>query len=389
MNVYDDPGGKRHMRMDAIRRIFDEWEGKKILVGDVNAKNVAWGGNTTDERGEDVLEWVMKKGYLIENDCESPATFSSNRGESWVDLTISESVQVNEWRVCVEETMSDHRMIEFSLMGLPKMRRALVANVRGTDWAGVEQMMLGYQPGRLETKEDIDREAMQLQERIKEACMKFIPRSEKVMNTEREWWTVELHTKACKENKEGGTKCEWRRRMEEHRRERNRHKRAIGTARINWLRERVERIQDENPFDRAYRLLNNDRAKEIPSNVLKEDGTYTEGREETSRFLLGKYFPKDDPLRDTPTRRWWKEREEEEWGENQPGFTIGELRAVAEQLFDGKSTGVDGVPNEIIRKVMEWKGECMVELFIACLGRGQQRLYGYRRRTEIPGQSAC
>nr|XP_023019617.1 odorant receptor Or1-like [Leptinotarsa decemlineata] len=54
------------------------------------------------------------------------------------------------------------------------MRKALVANVRGTDWAGVEQMMLGYQLGRLETKEDIDREALQLQERIKKACFFFM-----------------------------------------------------------------------------------------------------------------------------------------------------------------------------------------------------------------------
>ncbi|XP_074032133.1 uncharacterized protein [Leptinotarsa decemlineata] len=258
MNVYDEPGGRRNVRLDGIRKIFDEWEGKKIMVGDVNAKNVAWGGNITDERGEDVLEWVMEKGYLVENDCESPPTFYSNRGESWVDITISESVQVKEWRVCMEETMSDHRMIEFCLMGLPKMRRELVANVRGTNWAGVEQMMLGYQPGRLVTKEDIDREALQIQDRIKEACRKFIPRSERVMDMEREWWSLELESlrrrvRRIRREAQNASGEERRRRMEEHRRERNRYKRAIGSARINWLRERWSgsrmKIHGTEPID--------------------------------------------------------------------------------------------------------------------------------------------
>ncbi|XP_074031352.1 uncharacterized protein [Leptinotarsa decemlineata] len=136
INVYDEPGGRRNIRMEAIRMIFDEWEGRKILVGDVNAKNTAWGGNITDERGEDILDWVTEKGYTMENACGSPATFHSNRGESWVDLTVSENVQVNDWKVSMDETLSDHRMIEFTVMGLPKMKRVSVTNVRRTNWEG-------------------------------------------------------------------------------------------------------------------------------------------------------------------------------------------------------------------------------------------------------------
>ncbi|XP_074030050.1 uncharacterized protein [Leptinotarsa decemlineata] len=245
MNVYDVPGGKRNLGLDTIPRIFDGWEGRKILVGDMNVKNKAWDGNTTDERGKDVLEWVMERGYMVGNDCGTPATFFSTRGESWVDLTISENAQVNEWKVCMEEIMSDDRMIDFCLMGLPKMRRAVVTNVRGNNWDGLERMMSEYHPRRLNTKEEIEREATMLQERLREACMKFIPSSEKVMDMEGERWNVELESL----RRQRSLRLERRRRKEEYRRERSRYKRMIRIARVTFLRERVERIQDENPWD--------------------------------------------------------------------------------------------------------------------------------------------
>nr|XP_023015496.1 uncharacterized protein LOC111504990 [Leptinotarsa decemlineata] len=119
MNVYDEPGGRRNIRMEGIWMIFDEWEGRKILVGDVNAKNTAWSGNITDDRGEDLLDWSRH----------------SNRGESLVDLTVSGNVQVDDWKVSTDETLSDHRMIEFTVMELPKMRRVTVTNVRRANWA--------------------------------------------------------------------------------------------------------------------------------------------------------------------------------------------------------------------------------------------------------------
>ncbi|GBN84057.1 hypothetical protein AVEN_172839-1 [Araneus ventricosus] len=52
----------------------------------------------------------------IVNLMDSPPTFDSDRGKSWIDLTLTRNIQTNyiqNWKVNSETTHSDHKLITF------------------------------------------------------------------------------------------------------------------------------------------------------------------------------------------------------------------------------------------------------------------------------------
>ena len=84
-----------------------------LVLGDFNAKNVAWGSRYTDHmRGRMLENWALAQGLVIENRGSVP-TCVRWRGESVVDVTFASSdlsPRVTDWRVVEEvETYSDHR----------------------------------------------------------------------------------------------------------------------------------------------------------------------------------------------------------------------------------------------------------------------------------------
>lgn len=65
---------------------------KYLIAGDFNAKNGAWGENTDDDRGQATLEWIITQRLMIENRANFQPTYECNRGNSWIDITISKNL---------------------------------------------------------------------------------------------------------------------------------------------------------------------------------------------------------------------------------------------------------------------------------------------------------
>ncbi|GBL80149.1 hypothetical protein AVEN_29135-1 [Araneus ventricosus] len=62
-----------------------------VINGDFNAKSPAWGPTRSDSRGLELLNFVLRHHLDIRNDIDSPPTFESTRGKSWIDLTITKN----------------------------------------------------------------------------------------------------------------------------------------------------------------------------------------------------------------------------------------------------------------------------------------------------------
>lgn len=58
---------------------------------------------------------TINNGLTVLNDSEKEATFSSGRGESWIDVTIGKGIREWTWEVIEEDMLSDHRGIEIIL----------------------------------------------------------------------------------------------------------------------------------------------------------------------------------------------------------------------------------------------------------------------------------
>lgn len=68
-------------------------------MGDINAKNEAWGGSEHDKRGQDLMQWALLNKCTVENNADSEPTFETVRSKGWVDVTITKGVQVVDWEV--------------------------------------------------------------------------------------------------------------------------------------------------------------------------------------------------------------------------------------------------------------------------------------------------
>ena len=107
-----------------------------LIVGcDANAHNEMWGSSDTNERGEYLLEYLLKENLEVFNVGDVP-TFVTRAREEVLDLTFGSArvrSSVKKWRVSSEPSMSDHRIIRFDIEGLEE-ERAPTRNPRRTDW---------------------------------------------------------------------------------------------------------------------------------------------------------------------------------------------------------------------------------------------------------------
>ncbi|GBP97337.1 hypothetical protein EVAR_103850_1 [Eumeta japonica] len=102
-------------------------------------------------RGAEAQTPAMEQteGAPLHNRENQPATFAGARGESNIDLTLStRGVEVSDWRVLEEASVSDHRLIVFRVDGAERaatcaepMEEPVRFRDRGVDWDEFERVV--------------------------------------------------------------------------------------------------------------------------------------------------------------------------------------------------------------------------------------------------------
>lgn len=86
-------------------------KGKMVAItGDFNARNPCWGGEITNRRGKEMLEWANSLNLIILNDGKQPTCIRPN-GKSYIDLTILNERAYSKrptWNVLDDASLSDH-----------------------------------------------------------------------------------------------------------------------------------------------------------------------------------------------------------------------------------------------------------------------------------------
>lgn len=80
---------------------------------DLNAKSAVWGRDSTDSMEEELLDFVLAKGLAIINDSGQLVTFETENGRSWIDMTVTKQLQIEDWLVSDDESLSDYRYIYY------------------------------------------------------------------------------------------------------------------------------------------------------------------------------------------------------------------------------------------------------------------------------------
>ena len=121
---------------------------KCILAGDFNARHTLWGDTETDNRGRRMEAYIYSSGLDLFNVWDCPPTFRVQHGNicrrSWIDSTMGRYCIVNNWRVCGDDTYSDHAMIAFDILTVLDPGAAPRRNLYRISWPafreGLEEM---------------------------------------------------------------------------------------------------------------------------------------------------------------------------------------------------------------------------------------------------------
>ena len=107
-----------------------------IICTDTNAHSTLWGCELSDDRGHMVEDLISTNQLQILN-TGNEYTFETNRSRSIIDVTIVNDRARNRthgWNLDTQDSMSDHKYIEFTLDGLETTARTF-RNIRKADWA--------------------------------------------------------------------------------------------------------------------------------------------------------------------------------------------------------------------------------------------------------------
>ncbi|CAG2166254.1 unnamed protein product [Oppiella nova] len=294
ISAYHPPHVDNTELIQKLVDIIDGLQNKNFCIGiDANAKSGAWGllpHQVEDNRGTNMCELM-----------------SSSRQLSFIDLTLvgrSLLHRTGEWMVSEEESMSDHRYIDFEIeIGRrPQNQRSLsrkYCTIRA-DWDLFRDLIVAKKLSLSETIEDIDSmdatetAAQTLMTAICETADKAIPKS-RACERSVIWWTPELTIQRSEvrelrqiSNEANETTREAKR--EAYVRAFNKYKTAIKKAKHKSFQDFITNSSTADPFGLAYKMFRLKRKTSAPLKSLQRpDQTFTETETETSAFDSAKW----------------------------------------------------------------------------------------------------
>lgn len=269
-----------------------------LIIGcDANAHNECYGSTDTNQRGENLLEFVLGTNLTIENVGTEP-TFVTSTREEVIDLTLSSSDisgYLTGWNVLREISLSDHRYIIFKIVSERIEKNGTsYRNPRRTNW-GLRQSVgkKNKKFGLIKTTEELDRAAECLnnilQSSFEENCEITVARA-----NVSPWWNNELE-KLRKKTRLASRRA----RLSDSESERQayrcilrEYKSLVRKSKRESWRDFCSELSDHSEVSKLKKILISTDVGKVGS--LKDiHGEYSKCFEESNKILLDCHFPEN------------------------------------------------------------------------------------------------
>ncbi|GBO11479.1 hypothetical protein AVEN_134500-2 [Araneus ventricosus] len=348
---------------------------RTIIFGDFNAKSSAWSPRSTDLRGRVVLEFINKMDIVIENSSDSLATYSCEKGESWIDLTLSKNIDrnlVNSWQVHSDITASDHRLITYSLCeGFSQVHKRIIwktENMKLIDFKlEISKLVRNYSEKTV-SRGNLDEILSSFCHELTLICKKC-----KVKKTSKKWksaiwWTKSLEAersriRALRRRFQACTESAERvRRRIFFKKEFTKYKRSILDAKTNSFKRFLEKLVNKNNLGLVKNVIKFSNIELRIEKIKLASGDYLENYGECRDFIIKSHFPLVSMADDFVIN----------YDDNgtYPEFTVNEVERCIGKMKRGKAPGEDGFSLEIIEEIFYADKDWFVEIFNYCLRFG-------------------
>ncbi|GBL95363.1 Putative protein in type-1 retrotransposable element R1DM [Araneus ventricosus] len=376
INFYCPPSANLESSIARLESICVRFVDNRVIIfGDFNAKNSAWSPRPTDERGRLVLEFVNKLDFSIENSCDSIATYSCEKGESWIDLVISKNIDrslVANWQVHDQITASDHRLITYTLSESPRQgkRRIIwkLENLKILEFKSEMSKLVSYFSKLDLNKENLEETLSNFCTRVVKICIKCRKNKGKARRNNSVWWTQSLEIErsrvralrrrfqACLEQVERS------RRRIVFKREFAKYKKHVVSAKTSSFRGFLGKLVNKNHMGIVKDVLKLGNIELRIEKIRLASGAFIEKSGECRDYILKFHFPvvqvedtmDSDPILD----------------EVYPEFTLNEIEMCISRMKRDKAPGEDGLSLGIIEEIFYADNDWFVKVFNLCLKFG-------------------
>lgn len=270
--------------------------GHDLVIGcDANAHHTLWGSTDINKRGESLFDYLLSTNLIISNRGETP-TFYNRIREQVIDVTLvsdSDSVRIEDWRVSLECSFSDHHRILFSI-DLSLGGKIPYRNPRKTNWIKFRSIVQSIPPPVMEDPvsiQNVESSVNMLTKTLTEAYLQSCPERVPSNRVHQPWWTPELKIlrtesrKLFNKAKKNKKDEDW----ENYRLSFNAFKRETRRAKRESWHSFCEELEGTTEAARLRKVLSKDPS--TPGFLMKPDGSFAESSQETIEILMNTHFP--------------------------------------------------------------------------------------------------
>ena len=324
-----------------------------IIGADSNAHSTLWNCPASNARGESIEQAIIRHNLHVEN-VGNKFTFEGGVGSSIIDITLTNRQGlISGWNVSDDATLSDHKIIEFSLNSELQLAESLNRKLKNLDWRKIASVLDGKVPTDIPhswTPEVLDDHVNQLTGNLKEILDTVAPLKPPAKRFNY-WWNDD-----CARLKTESRRAEKQRRAHPtpamKARERNKRKEyteMIHKSKKQSWRKFIAEIASTQEASRVNKILRKSGAAAPQLGlVTKADGELSANKQETLDEMLREHFPGSRPwmAEDTPNTAYDNEGLPK-W------LSVARFKAAVKQFKSGKTPGPDEFRSECLTKLNE------------------------------------
>lgn len=355
-------------KLNGIEDFIRMTPGHVIVAGDLNARAVDWGMQTTDARGRRIVEMMARSALVAANIGNTPTFKRPGCAGTIPDVTLVTERTLNkiaDWKVLDIYTGSDHQYISYSFKTEAVSAEVRRQNTTTRKWNAEKlntRTLLAEIERRSNTAMDTpnaSRNAELLIKIIQKSCDKSMPRikTDKRIKNAVHWWNEDI-SKArseCLKRRRRYTRARGRGDAVNEKTSYKEAKRKLQEQIFDSKRRLWETLRDDinsNPWGTGYKLVMEKLRHKSPTPPMSED---------KMAQIVRSLFPTHHSLEIEPTSAE---------DIHIPLFTTEELIAAASKLKSRKTPGPDGIPPEVIKEIAHKRPELLLKTFNKCLMEG-------------------
>lgn len=355
-------------------------KGKDFIIGgDINSHHELWGSESSNERGENIIEFITVNRMEILNEGNRP-TWSANwedpkSSKTHIDVTLSSSGikdKINEWEVSNKIILSDHKAITFRVTTV-KAEPTEHRNKRRTNWERYEKSLdanIAKSSPVLNDVVSLEAEAQKLNDCIIKAyndSCKLVKNKERFSKV---WLDKNLMKlkKMMRQSYKKMLKTNETEDIETYKARKRDYSDTCDKLKAESWAKRVNEIEDIRECSRLQKFFETGPSRKLGT-LKRDDGTYTEDLEGSLNELMVKHFPECEAgeIRSSEMHReasatHWQIAPEALLKINE-AITRDSVEAAIDKFSPFKAPGVDEIFPALLQKGKEQIVPTLVNLF--------------------------